>query len=108
MKKTYLKIHDNNKKSSTGGGAISWEYYDTFSNIFDSGRSVAMDNVLSSMTVIIENNEEINSDIQELSSLNRTSSESSNLIDKENIYIASCSSDGKETATHGTCKILLY
>ncbi|EFN75547.1 hypothetical protein EAI_01211, partial [Harpegnathos saltator] len=35
MKKTYLKIHDNNNKSSTGRGAISWEYYNIFCNIFD-------------------------------------------------------------------------
>jgi len=69
MKKTYLKIHDNNKKSSTGGGAISWEYYDTFYNIFDSNKSVAMNNVLSSMT---ENNKVINPDRQKLSFLSRT------------------------------------
>ncbi|KYN02609.1 hypothetical protein ALC62_06570 [Cyphomyrmex costatus] len=95
------------RETSAGGGAISWEYYDTFCNIFDRDISIAMDNVLSSMTVITENNEVINPDRQELPSLtiSRTSSELSNLMDKENTDIASCSSDGKETTTRDTCKI---
>ena len=46
MKKIYLNIHDNNKTNNIERGAISWEYYDIFSNIFDSNRSVAIVTVI--------------------------------------------------------------
>jgi len=34
MKKSYKNIKENNKKTSTGRGRISWEYFDTFEEIF--------------------------------------------------------------------------
>lgn len=67
LKKTYLKIHDNNKKTSTGRGTVTWEYYDNFCNIFDHDKTISMDNTLSSMRVITENDKTINPEILDLS-----------------------------------------
>lgn len=66
MKKTYLKVHDNNKKTSTGRGTVTWEYYALFCKIFDSGKAIGMNNTFSSMVVNIENNTIINPEIQKL------------------------------------------
>lgn len=63
LKKTYLKIHDNNKKTSTGRGTVTWEYYDTFCKIFDSDKAVGMDNTLSSMIEITEKDQNINPNV---------------------------------------------
>lgn len=66
LKKTYLKIHDNNKKRTTGRGTVTWEYYDTFCKIFDSDKAICMDNTLSSMTIMTENDQTINPKILHL------------------------------------------
>ncbi|EFN86471.1 hypothetical protein EAI_04618, partial [Harpegnathos saltator] len=34
MKRSYKIIKENNKKSTTGRGRISWEYYDIFEDLF--------------------------------------------------------------------------
>lgn len=40
MKRTYKTIKENNKKSTTGRGSISWEYYDIFEEIFAKDRTI--------------------------------------------------------------------
>lgn len=49
MKKTYRTIKDNNKKTSTGKGRISWEYFDVFEEIFEDDRTVNIGSSLSSL-----------------------------------------------------------
>lgn len=49
MKKTYRTIKDNNKKTSTGKGRISWEYFDVFEEIFQDDRTVNIGSSLSSL-----------------------------------------------------------
>lgn len=50
LKKTYRAIKDNNKKSSTGRGRITWEYFDTFEEIFSDDRTINFGPTLSSMS----------------------------------------------------------
>ncbi|KAF2890801.1 hypothetical protein ILUMI_15372 [Ignelater luminosus] len=40
MKCTFTRIKDNNKKKRTGRGAVSWEYFSRFEDIFASDKSV--------------------------------------------------------------------
>lgn len=40
MKRSYKTIKENNKKSSTGRGRVSWEYYDTLEDIFINDRTI--------------------------------------------------------------------
>ncbi|KYN17327.1 hypothetical protein ALC57_10387 [Trachymyrmex cornetzi] len=50
MKKSYKNIKDNiNKKTSTGRGRISWEYFDTFEDIFANDMTINYSSILSSM-----------------------------------------------------------
>ncbi|CAL1689768.1 unnamed protein product [Lasius platythorax] len=49
LKKTFRTIKDNNRKSSTGRGRISWEYYDTFEDIFSDDRTINFGPTISSM-----------------------------------------------------------
>lgn len=50
MKKSYKNIKDNNnKKTSTGRGRISWEYFDTFEDIFANDMTINYSSTLSSM-----------------------------------------------------------
>lgn len=72
LKKTYLKIHDNNKKTSTGKGTVTWEYYNVFCNIFDNDKTVSMDHVLSSMRVMTENDETLNPEVLDLPPIDLT------------------------------------
>lgn len=72
LKKTYLKIHDNNKKTSTGKGTVTWEYYNVFCNIFDKDKTVSMDHALSSMRVMTENDETLNPEVLDLPPIDLT------------------------------------
>ncbi|XP_011859381.1 PREDICTED: uncharacterized protein LOC105556880 [Vollenhovia emeryi] len=49
MKKTYRTIKDNNKKSSTGRGRVTWDYFDTFEDIFRNDATINHGPTLSSM-----------------------------------------------------------
>ncbi|XP_072764792.1 uncharacterized protein [Anoplolepis gracilipes] len=49
LKKTFRTIKDNNRKSSTGRGRISWEYYDTFEDIFSDDRTINFRPTISSI-----------------------------------------------------------
>ncbi|KAK5648095.1 hypothetical protein RI129_002987 [Pyrocoelia pectoralis] len=49
MKKSYKTIKDNNKKSNTGRGRISWEYFDTFEEIFADDVTINCSSTISSM-----------------------------------------------------------
>lgn len=49
MKKSYKNIKDNNKKSSTVRGRISWEYFETFEDIFANDMTINCCSTLSSM-----------------------------------------------------------
>lgn len=49
MKKSYKNIKDNNKKSSTGRGRVSWEYFDTFEDIFANDITINCSSTISSM-----------------------------------------------------------
>lgn len=40
MKRSYKTIKENNKKSTTGRGRISWEYYDIFEDFFAEDRTI--------------------------------------------------------------------
>lgn len=67
-----MKIHDNNKKTSTGKGTVTWEYYNAFTNIFDNDKTVSMDHVLSSMRVITENDATVNPEVLDLPPIDLT------------------------------------
>lgn len=98
-----MKIYDNNNKTSTGGGTVSWKYYNAFCNIFDNDRSVAMDHILSSMTVMTENNRSVNPDILDLPPLDLTHPQSSDLLNDEGYVVdnPSCSHE-KEITVRST------
>lgn len=49
MKKSYKNIKDNNKKSSTGRGRVSWEYFETFEDIFANDMTINCCSTFSSM-----------------------------------------------------------
>lgn len=49
LKKTFRTIKDNNRKSSTGRGRITWEYYDIFEEIFSDDRTINFGPTISSM-----------------------------------------------------------
>lgn len=72
LKKTYLKIHDNNKKTSTGKGTVTWEYYNVFCNIFDKDKTISMDHALSSMRIMTENDETLNPEVLDLPPIDLT------------------------------------
>lgn len=55
MKKTFRTIKDNNKKTSTGKGCISWEYFDLFEEIFEDDRTINTGPMLSSLSDSREN-----------------------------------------------------
>ncbi|EFN69923.1 hypothetical protein EAG_00764, partial [Camponotus floridanus] len=40
MKRSYKTIKENNKKSTTGRGRVSWEYFDTFEEIFANDKTI--------------------------------------------------------------------
>jgi len=48
MKRSYKTIKENNKKTSTGRGRVSWEYYNIFENIFADNKTINPDNALES------------------------------------------------------------
>lgn len=50
MKHHYKQIIDNNKKSRTGRGKITWEYFDIFNEIFAEDKTIFPGPVLSSMS----------------------------------------------------------
>ncbi|KYQ49653.1 hypothetical protein ALC60_11274 [Trachymyrmex zeteki] len=52
LKKTYRTIKDNNKKTSTGRGRITWEYYDTFEDIFSDDRTINFGSTISSFSQV--------------------------------------------------------
>lgn len=49
LKKTFRTIKDNNRKSSTGRGRITWEYYDIFEEIFIDDRTINFGPTISSL-----------------------------------------------------------
>ncbi|XP_024874052.1 ankyrin repeat, bromo and BTB domain-containing protein DDB_G0293800-like [Temnothorax curvispinosus] len=49
LKKTFRTIKDNNRKSSTGQGRITWEYYDIFEEIFSDDRTINFGPTISSL-----------------------------------------------------------
>lgn len=49
LKKTYRTIKDNNRKSSTGRGRITWEYFHIFEEIFSDDRTINFGPTISSM-----------------------------------------------------------
>jgi len=49
LKQSYKNIKDNNKKTSTGRGRISWEWYDTMEDIFKEDLTINICASLSSM-----------------------------------------------------------
>lgn len=57
LKRTYLNIHDNHKKTGIRGGAVKWEFYNIFCKIFDS--AITIENALSSISVDMENENKI-------------------------------------------------
>lgn len=58
MKKTYRTIKDNNKKTSSGRGRISWEYFDIFEEIFEEDCTINIGSTLSSLNELRENEQE--------------------------------------------------
>lgn len=50
MKHSLKTIKDNNKKSSTGGGRIQWEWYDLMEDIFLEDRTINIGNTISSLS----------------------------------------------------------
>lgn len=53
MKRSYKTIKENNKKSTTGRGRVSWEYFDTFEEIFANDKTINPNSTLES-TINIE------------------------------------------------------
>jgi len=53
MKRSYKTIKENNKKSTTGRGRLSWEYFDTFEEIFANDKTINPNSTLES-TINIE------------------------------------------------------
>lgn len=53
MKRSYKTIKENNKKSTTGRGRVSWEYFDTFEEIFANDKTINPNSSLES-TINIE------------------------------------------------------
>lgn len=49
LKQTYKSIKDNNKKTSTGRGRITWEWFDTMEDLFKEDRTINVGATLSSM-----------------------------------------------------------
>lgn len=49
LKKTFRTIKDNNRKSSTGRGRITWEYYDVFEEIFSDDCTINFGPTISSL-----------------------------------------------------------
>lgn len=49
LKQTYKHIKDNNKKTSTGRGRISWEWYESMEDIYKDDRTINIGATLSSM-----------------------------------------------------------
>ena len=70
LKKTHQKIKDN--KSATGRERISWEYYDTFEDIFYNDRTINFGPTLSSCTPLHSNNPSTSSDVDANSDLDCT------------------------------------
>ncbi|XP_018303142.1 uncharacterized protein [Mycetomoellerius zeteki] len=85
MKKSYKNIKDNNnKKTSTGRGRISWEYFDTFEDIFANDMTINYSSTLSSM----QGNNEITA--------NESSQDDNELIDQSPL---SCPSTRSSSAS---------
>jgi len=40
LKQSYKSIKDNNKKTSTGRGRITWKWYDTMEDLFKEDRTI--------------------------------------------------------------------
>jgi len=59
LKKSYRNLLDNNKKTNTGRGRITWEWYNNMEEIFREDRTVHIGPTLSSMPT--ENNTNENS-----------------------------------------------
>lgn len=55
LKKSYRNIVDNNKKTTTGRGRITWEWYEIMEDIFREDRTINIGPTLSSMTVAPDN-----------------------------------------------------
>lgn len=53
MKRSYKTIKDNNKKSTTGRGRVSWQYYDIFEDIFANDLTI---NHRSTLQSVLNNN----------------------------------------------------
>lgn len=51
LKKTYKSIKDNNKKTQTGRGRITWEFYEEFDEIFFDDRTINFGPTLSSLPI---------------------------------------------------------
>lgn len=49
LKQLYKSIKDNNKKTSTGRGRITWDWYDIMEDIFKEDRTINVGATLSSM-----------------------------------------------------------
>lgn len=62
LKKTYMTIKDNNKKTSTGRGRINWEYFDLFEEIFENDQTVNLGRTISSFQLPV-NLPPINNDV---------------------------------------------
>jgi len=78
MKKSYKNIKENNKKTSTGRGRISWEYFDTFKEIFANDVTINCCPTLSSIQRSETTGSEFSQDEYEVITLTRFLSNSSN------------------------------
>lgn len=87
MKKSYKTIKDNNKKSSTGRGRVSWEYFETFEEIFADDVTINCCSTLSSMQKDKEIIANENTDDPEVTTLTHLSDFSN---DSYHISILSC------------------
>jgi len=78
MKKSYKNIKENNKKTSTGRGRVSWEYFDTFEEIFANDVTINCCPTLSSIQRSEMTGSESSQDEHEVIALTRFLSNSSN------------------------------
>jgi len=58
LKQSYKSTKDNNKKTSTDHGQITWKWYDTMEDLFKEDRTINVGAMLSSINSEINNNQE--------------------------------------------------
>ncbi|XP_046828972.1 uncharacterized protein LOC124428674 isoform X2 [Vespa crabro] len=59
LKRTYIKIRDNIRKSSMGKDRITWEYYDYLQKIYEKDYTIDIPNMINTNLVKSEDNEKI-------------------------------------------------